>query len=1194
MTAGVDMTESGRVVAAVALDFPANDSGESCSSPSSPPKLPRRLRQRLLESKNFSTAEEIETKLREAERRRQQFHEWLSSKARPKPRSPSWSSSQEEDLGQRLEAKLYAAEQKRLSILAKAQMRLARLDKLRQAAKTGVKMRFEKEREELGTKVESRVQQAEENRMLILKAYKQRRALAKERTAQSLLRRMVQESKYKERVRTAISQKRAAAEKKRLGLLEAEKTRARARVLLVRKVAMSVYQEREIERSKLKDKLENRIQRARRQRAEYLRQRGNLHASDSVHWNKMYRQGDFLSRKLARCWRRFVRLRKTTFALAKAFESLEINEKSVQLMPFEQLALKIESPANLQIVKALLDRFENRYAISHATTATSGPSSDNIDHLLKRLASPSRRGTPGNASRSRASKKAASTGSAQNPVKLSRYPVRVVLCAYMILSHPDAVFSGQGEREISLANSAGHFVREFELLIKIMLDGASQIANEESSTTLPKERTFRSQLAAFDAAWRSYVYCFVVWKVKDARSLEEDLVRAACQLELSMMQTCKMSPEGNNDGLTHDMKAIQKQVTEDQRLLRERVQHLSGDAGIKRMESALSDTRSRFFEAKENGSPLTPQIAHISPNLPGSSVSAGSAGHSSVGVSDESSKPVEGRSHVVRSLFKNDASPPTKDVNAAPSRSNMDGLSASSTENFILENERLVNEIIHEHRYAFADTLNVSDADQGGVKAKIQETMENAFWDGVAESMKQDEPNYGWVVELMKEVRDELCKMAPQSWKQEIHEAIDVDILSEVLMSGSHDMVYLGKILEYALITLQKLSAPAAEEEMKKTHKKLLNELGEIAQAADKSNVSFVLATIKGLRFVLEQIQELKREISKARIRIIEPLIKGPTGLEYLRKAFSNHYGSPSDALTSLPLTVQWLSSIKLSAEQEWEEHNDSLSALPTSHASSSQGLLPSAALRTGGSVLMPANRSQVLSLPPSSTTAGNQQTECKGERLDLLVRLGLLKLASGREGLKPEILPETLKLNLSRLRAVQAQLQKIIVISTSILVLRQTLLSENLGISPSEMDNMVSESVKQLSQLLDCVEDVGVAEIIEIISVFPEDGDSVVDAKKLHTRKEVMASFLAKSLQAGDAVFTRISQVVNLAIRGVVLGGSGSQGRELAHTALRRIGAAAVLTERVIEVAEMLIVVATVSVNVHGPWYAHIIDNVD
>ncbi|KAJ4962809.1 hypothetical protein NE237_022748 [Protea cynaroides] len=905
------------------------------------------------------------------------------------------------------------------------------------------------------------------------------------------------------------------------------------------------------------------------------------------------------------CWRRFVRLRKTTFALAKAFEDTEINKNSVSLMPFEQLALKIKSPATLQTVKALLDRFESRYAILHAITATSSePPSDNIDHLLKRLASPSRRGIPGpgNASRSRASKKAASTGVAQNPVKLLRYPVRVVLCAYMILSHPDAVFSAQGEREIALTNSAGNFVTEFELLIKIILDGPTQIANEDPSTTLPKERTFRSQLAAFDAAWRSYLYCFVVWKVKDARSLVEDMVRAACRLELSMMQTCKMSPDGNNGDLSHDMKAIQKQVTDDQRLLRERVQHLSGDAGVKRMESALSDTRSRFFEAKENGSPLASQIAHIpSPNLPSSSTWVGSAGHSSVSISDGSSKPVEGGNRVGRSLFKNDASPSTKDVKA-PSRS-MDGLFASSTENLILENELLVNEIIHEHRYAFADTLNVIiDADQSAFKAKIQETMEKAFWDGVAESMKQDDPSYVRVVELIKEVRDELCKMVPQSWKQEILEAIDLDILAETLMSGSHDMVYLGKILEYALVTLQKLSAPATEEEIKMTHKKLLNELGEIAQAADKSK--FILAIIKGLRFVLEQIQflsqscdislqELKREISKARIRMIEPFIKGPAGLEYLRKAFANHYGSPSDALISLSLTVQWLSSVKPSGELEWEEHTDSLSSLPTRHASSSQGL-PSAALKTGGSILMLSNRSQVVSLPSTSTTAaGNQQPECKGERLDLLVRLGLLKLGSGIEGLKLESLPETLKLNLSRLRAVQAQLQKIIVISTSILVLRQTLLSENLGISPSDMDNLVFESVKELSQLLDRVEDVGIAEIIETIIVIPEGGNSVVDAQKLQMRKEVMASLLGKSLKAEDAVFKRISQVIYLATRGVVLGGSGSQGRELAHTALRWIGAA-VLIERVMEVAEMLIVMATVSVNVHGPWYEHIVDNIN
>uniref|UniRef100_A0A5B7BA90 T-complex protein 11 n=1 Tax=Davidia involucrata TaxID=16924 RepID=A0A5B7BA90_DAVIN len=1192
MEVGVESPETGRVTG-IAMDFPVSD----WTTSSSPPRIPRRLRRRLLDSKTSpSTVEEIEAKLRDADLRRQKFYENLSSKARPKPRSPSQSSSHEEDLGQRLEAKLQAAEQKRLSILAKAQMRLAKLDELRQAAKTGVEMRFKKERAELGTKVESRFQQAEANRMLILKAYRQQRATKKERTSQSLLRRMARESKYKERVRAAIYQKRAAAERKRLGLLEAEKKRAHARVLQVRKVAKSVSHQREIERRKMKDKLEDRLQRARRQRAEYLRQRGRLHNSVSVNWNKMDKQADLLSRKLARCWRQFLRLRRTTLDLAKAHDALNIHEKCVRSMPFEQLALLIESTTTLQTVKALLDRLESRYKLSRAVaTATSCPPSwDDIDHLLKRVASPNRRGTHRKPTRSREAKKPGSTTeAAKSPVKLSRYQVRVVLCAYMILGHPDAVFSGQGDREFALAKSAEKFVQEFELLIKIILDGPVQSSDEESDPALARRWTFRSQLAAFDAAWCSYLNSFVVWKVKDAESLEEDLVRAACQLELSMIQTCKLTPEGDSAALTHDKKAILKQVTEDQKLLREKVRHLSGDAGIERMEYALSDTRMKYFQARENGSPVGSPITHIfSPSLPSSPSQL-----SSVASSDKRSDVIERSerpSRVVRSLFRDDASFTPKEVGSSTPRGSFDGQLHYSGETMAMENELIVNEVVHEQRHAFADSFNVSEEDPNSIKAKIRETMEKAFWDDIIESMKQ-EPNYDRVVELMREVRDEICEMAPQSWKQEITEAIDLDILSQVLSSGKLDMDYLGKILEYALVTLQKLSAPANEDELKVAHQKLLKELVETCQARDESNHSNVIALIKGLRFVLEQIQALKQEISKARIRIMEPFLKGPAGLDYLKKAFANRYGPPSDAQAALPLTMRWLCSVCDSKDQEWDEHTNTLSELTRSHGSSPQRLIPSTTLRTGGSISVKMSGSQEtsFSLTSSATNAtgsNNQHPECKGEKIDLIVRLGLLKLASRVSGLTQDALPETLKLNLSRLRAVQSQVQKIIVISVSILVMRQTLLSEQLVANPADMESMVLSFVKQLSELLDTVKDVDIKEIVETLSKFAG-GDKFVDNVKLQTRKNVMARMLTKSLQDGDAIFSRVSRAVYLATRGVVLGGNGARGRELAEMALRQVGAA-VLTDRVVEAATVLVVAATVSVGVHGPWYANLIEN--
>ncbi|KAL6184098.1 hypothetical protein ACLB2K_045502 [Fragaria x ananassa] len=1169
------------MVAGLLLDFQADDTPSSLS----PPRLPRRLRRRLDESpKTPNTVEQIQSKLHLADLRRQEHYEKLSNKARAKPRSPSRSSSQDEDLGERLDARLQAAEKKRLLILENAQMRLAKLDELRQAAKSEVELRFEKERQKLGSKVELRFQQAEANRMLMLKAYRQRRASLKERSSQSLLRKMAWENKYKERVRAAINQKRAAAEKKRLGLLEEEKKRACARMLQVQRVAKSVSHKREIERKAKRDQLEDRLQRAKRQRAEYLKQRGKIQNSFQVSWNRMHKQADLLSRKLARCWRRFHRLKRTTFALAKAYNTLKLEEKSVKLMPFEKLAILIESTDTIQTVKALLDRLENRLKVSKTVASINYPSSiDNIDHLLKRVASPKKRTTPRTSLRSREGKKASSVrDTTRTTAKLTRYQVRVVLCAYMILSHPDAVFSGQGERETSLAKSAGEFVREFELLVKTILQGPVNSSEEESDSTSPKHITFRSQLGAFDKAWCSYLSCFVAWKVKDAQLLEGDLVRAACQMELSMIQTCKMTSEGDTADLTHDMKAIQKQVAEDQKLLREKVQHLSGEAGIERMRSALSETRSKYFAAKENGSPSGLQTAQLVPPSPPSS----SAGPS-VGSLDKRSSP----SRVARSLFQEDETILRKGLESSEnglivsesSKTNLGGQPGSSSQKLVSENEMIVNEFVHEQNQAFANIFNAADQDQNNVQSKIRNTMEKAFWDGVMESLNQEEPNYDRVIQLLEEVRDEICTMAPQSWKQEIVEAIDVDILSQVLKSGNLDIDYLGKILEFSMVTLRRLSAPASDDEMTASLQSLRKELDEICNARNLSNYSGAIAMIKGLRFVLEQIQVLKREISKARIRIMEPLLKGPTGLQYLRNAFANRYGPASDANTALPLTLQWLSSVWNCKDQEWQEHTMASSTLMSSDNSSHE-FLPSTTLRSGGSFLLKPNSS-----PTSSK--GNVQPECKGEGVDLLVRLGLLKLVSGVSGLTEETLPETFMLNLSRLRGMQAQIQKIIVSSISILICRQTILSERVITRPTDVEVILSRCIERLLGILDSVEDAGMEEIVESISDFSINGNEVVDPAKIQSRKMVIARMLAKSLQAGDPVFEKVSRAVYMAARGVVLGGSGPIGRKLAETALRQVGAV-VLTDSVVEAAEVLVVPATISVGVHGAWYIHMTDN--
>lgn len=53
---------------------------------------------------------------------------------------------------------------------------------------------------------------------------------------------------------------------------------------------------------------------------------------------------------------------------------------------------------------------------------------------------------------------------------LERYPARVFLCAYMVLSHPKVVFNTQGELEDMLASAGKTMLTAFEALLEPMAE----------------------------------------------------------------------------------------------------------------------------------------------------------------------------------------------------------------------------------------------------------------------------------------------------------------------------------------------------------------------------------------------------------------------------------------------------------------------------------------------------------------------------------------------------------------------------------------------------------------------------------------------------------------------------------------------------------------------------------------------------
>lgn len=134
------------------------------------------------------------------------------------------------------------------------------------------------------------------------------------------------------------------------------------------------------------------------------------------------------------------------------------------------------------------------------------------------------------------------------------------------------------------------------------------------------------------------------------------------------------------------------QVSDDQKLLREKVLHLGGDDGIKRMETAISETRVKFFAARQNGDSFSPLSSLIlSPNSASSSSSSpGKARKMVAGAQNQRS--------VVRSLFRDDANS-DETTSSVSNNTNLE----SPGKSLDLQNVVMVNEYVHGERLAFDD-----------------------------------------------------------------------------------------------------------------------------------------------------------------------------------------------------------------------------------------------------------------------------------------------------------------------------------------------------------------------------------------------------------------------------------------------------------------------------------------------------------
>ncbi|RXG59453.1 T-complex protein 11-like protein 1 [Armadillidium vulgare] len=101
---------------------------------------------------------------------------------------------------------------------------------------------------------------------------------------------------------------------------------------------------------------------------------------------------------------------------------------------------------------------------------------------------------------------------------------------------------------------------------------------------------------------------------------------------------------------------------------------------------------------------------------------------------------------------------------------------------------------------------------EDSLERKVRDTMHKAFWDNLAEQLKEDPPDYTQAFVLLQEVRDNLLEITlphHTRLRQEINEKFDVELIKQ---QAEHGVLNFEEYSQYVLFIMARLCAPVRDE----------------------------------------------------------------------------------------------------------------------------------------------------------------------------------------------------------------------------------------------------------------------------------------------------------------------------------------------------------------------------------------------
>ncbi|DBA87711.1 TPA: hypothetical protein ACH3X1_004714 [Trebouxia sp. C0004] len=830
---------------------------------------------------------------------------------------------------------------------------------------------------------------------------------------------------------------------------------------------------------------------------------------------------------------------------------------------FESFAKAIQSPATLRSAQALLTRLEAKVLVRSGIT--------DIHPLMKRLFP-----------------KTAKAGA-----PLERYPARVFLCAYMVLSHPKVVFNTQGELEDMLAAAGNTMLTTFESLLEhlaepMQVTDRCDSGNSGSSGFGPQGPGHL--LGAFDKAWAVYLQRFVAWKFANAAALEGELIKVAIEMEASVLSKTggDTSPDTER---SEDLQAVIEQVRHDHTLLKERVARLGGPKAAARLEAGLAAARaaavaqasaSNSPSASPNSSPAkSPASSGSLPASPEAVPRSPMAGAPAEGDVDEN----EGMAWKL--LYNLKWQLPTEELEA--------GWKDATGETSVMKESQASPED------------NMAPADVAAhVQRRVKRIAEQAFWDSVQATLAESGSGVsqqqvtGQLAGLLAHMGQELMAVLPEqarAAREQLAAELDEGRLQKALTahqgSGVNgiDTTHLLSVLEHTAKLLKDMGSPAREASAVAAHAVIRAELGNALQAGDSP--ALAAAVVKAVRVLMAQLKMLRMDAANFRLKMLAQTLKDGAGIRYAQTKFETAFAvKPETSLealsTSLTNTRAWLALVSGQVPQ-LAQHLQ-----PLTDFAADQNRVQAAANHATTSAVPTNLRSGLRASPSATVSTSDSEVQSsaaqlvhpvKAESWRGIVRLGLVHLISGEIPVEKTALAETLRLDAQRLHLAQNDFQQLVVLAACMLLLQQSLAAQQ------QVARSMPDVVDVKRRLMGILADPSMR-LPDLAAELTRLAGSDSDAQSQSAMEAALNRMLMRSSGAFKALSSGIGNAIQLHLLASPASSQSDTGlQQGVISALARCGAGGLKSE-VSQLAKRLCQTAALSEAVHSSVYQKLLSD--